>query len=151
MIRPLRITIATLGVFFGMLVGSGHALAANSTCGKHAAPITHWSIQADYVGGTWDFQCGGANNESYQVELSLQWNSPSGWVVPICDNGGLCISLKPSSGWFAGGFETQGDWLFNVNSVQVDCKMWRMHSRVIFHGTSPDIIYNSATVQTGGC
>ena len=66
-----RLLIVLLA-FGGILAANAApALAADSTCSNHDIRITGWSLQLDSVSHSGDFQCGGANNESWNAELFL--------------------------------------------------------------------------------
>ena len=147
----LAMVMAGMGAY-----GAAPAMAADSTCATHVLKLTGWSIQLDTISHSGSFQCGGANNESYNVELFLQFKNGSGnWVTADCPNSylGLCISFKPSNGgWYGGGDPSQWSGTFNVNELGgIDCRDWRMHAGVTFHGGSPPVYYNSSVSSIGGC
>lgn len=151
-----RLVLLMILAIAGFLaVGASPALAADSTCATHVLKLTGWSIQIDTISHSGDFQCGGANNESWNAELFLQFKNGSGnWVTAACPNSylGLCINFKPTTGWYGGGDEHNWSGTFNVNEPGgIDCRDWRMHAGIDFHGGSPTIYYNSSVSSIGGC
>jgi hypothetical protein len=148
--KRLLILAATSLALFAAAPSS--ALAANSTCTTHNLDFVSWSIQTDTVNTAWHFQCGGANNEGYNVLLLLQWKDSSGaWHTFDCANGGACAVNRPLTGFYAGGSDHSGTNTWNL-AGQLDCATIRFRGVVVFAGSSPTIAYNSLTVpDIGGC
>lgn len=148
MIRPLTIALAALA----FLAVPANA-SASATCTIHSAPITQWNLSQNWIGGTWDFKCGGGqtgHNGDYYVHLDLQYGNGAAWYGGLpCSNGSTCEANKPSGGGlFAGGTEHSGSWTFYpLNDLR--CKSWRMQATVHFNNGDHQT-YNS-TVQIGGC
>lgn len=141
MIRPLRITIATLGVIAGMLIGSGHA-QASATCSLHDVSIDWWAPGADQINGSTHMKCGGAqsgHNGDYYIHYYLQdaASSSGPWVTVGCINGQYCDATRPTgspcpNGLYCGGVDYPTNfWTFNVNG-QIECQWWRIHVVVVF-------------------
>jgi hypothetical protein len=133
---------------FGVAIPSA-ALAADSTCTTHRLTLSSWSTQFDFANSTWDFQCGGANNEDWSVTLQFQWKDGSGvWHTFDCDNGFPCQVGRPVTGTYNGGEEHSGTNTWNI-AGQLNCLNVRMHGVVQFYGGSQPLNYNSITYNIG--
>lgn len=126
------------------------ALAANSTCTTHNLAVTGWSIQTDQATTSWDFKCGGANNEPYTIELDFQWeDAQSNWHTFDCDNGLPCLTNRPGAfTYYNGGTEHSGTNTWNV-AGQLNCADIRFHALVQFEFGSPSQKWNSITYHVG--
>lgn len=144
--------IAFVGLLLA-LVGSAvvpsSALAANSTCTTHQLSITDYAAGAGTVDYHWDFKCGGANNEDYQVDFRFQWKDGGGaWHTFDCDNGLPCLLGRPGLlAYYNGGTEHAGNETFSTVGT-FNCATIRVHATVIFADFSPDINVNSQTINT---
>jgi hypothetical protein len=146
--RLILLALTTLSIAAGTMLSPATSLAADSTCSMHILKATSWSVQSDQFNDSWDFQCGGSNNESWDVGIYLQWrDSNATWHTFDCDNGNPCYAVR---GPFAGGSERAGTNSWNV-AGQLNCLTVRVHAVVVFLGSSPNVAYNSLTYQIGGC
>jgi hypothetical protein len=126
--RKLITLVLAIGAFISIgAVGAPSALAADSTCATHSN--NNNPLHAYFAGGGssewftqgYDFQCGGANNEAWDLQGTYQWESDTGaWHTAVCVSavGGVanCVSNRPQSGTYGGGEEHSGEF----DGVQLD-------------------------------
>ena len=150
--RILLLTLTTLSIAAGAMLGPSSALATDPTCTIHDLRITEWGIQDDHVNTSWDFKCGGATNSRWYVALSLQHQDSAGyWHTYDCENGNPCSVLRPGgvSGDYGGGEEHSGTNQWNP-TTNIDCDTIRFHGQVTFTGQGFQN-WNSLTIHIGGC
>jgi hypothetical protein len=95
--RLILLALTTLSIAAGTMLSPATSLAADSTCSMHILKATSWSVQSDQFNDSWDFQCGGSNNESWDVGIYLQWrDSNATWHTFDCDNGNPCYAASAS-------------------------------------------------------
>ncbi len=154
LVRVSKFVVLLLTAACAYLAAPASALAANSTCTTHDLALTDWSVQLNHINTSWDFKCGGANNEDYHLILYLQKKLSDGtWATSTCTalTHPYCVADRPDPGSsYNGGTEHSGTNSWNP-LPDIACHQWRLHADVLFAGSSPDIAYNSLAYSIGGC